>query len=296
MVPAENCNGVDTHHEEEDDEQTYLKDESQSGQQCTAEDRRLKSSTPGEGEFALVEEANNDNGEEEGCRKKHMQRMMANTQQRGKIQIRRIESTTNRQVTFSKRRSGLLKKAWELSVLCETQLALIIFSATGKLSQFASPNMMKVIERYQKSSKLSLTSLNILEDLEYWRHEAALYNETLAYMEEKQRHFMGENIMGLQVKDLQKLEHQLQIALARIRARKMQLWMGEVQNFRSKEHLLLQENEILRLKLVEALSSTSPDHQEIANGLRAVPNLSRFVHEVDDPAIEDAETALQLGR
>ncbi|KAH7431446.1 hypothetical protein KP509_08G048300 [Ceratopteris richardii] len=58
---------------------------------------------------------------------------------RGKIQIRRIENATSRQVTFSKRRNGLLKKAYELSVLCDAQLALIIFSATGKLFEFASP-------------------------------------------------------------------------------------------------------------------------------------------------------------
>ncbi|MCO5593933.1 hypothetical protein L7F22_047952 [Adiantum nelumboides] len=62
---------------------------------------------------------------------------------RGKIQIRRIESITSRQVTFSKRRNGLLKKAYELSVLCDTQLALIIFSATGKLFEFASPKPLE---------------------------------------------------------------------------------------------------------------------------------------------------------
>ena len=59
---------------------------------------------------------------------------------RGKIQIRRIENTSNRQVTFSKRRNGLLKKAHQLSVLCDAEIALIIFSATGKLYEFSSSN------------------------------------------------------------------------------------------------------------------------------------------------------------
>ncbi|KAJ7290911.1 hypothetical protein O6H91_Y292100 [Diphasiastrum complanatum] len=57
---------------------------------------------------------------------------------RGKIEIKRIENATCRQVTFSKRRNGLLKKAHELSVLCDAQVAVIIFSSTGKLFDFPS--------------------------------------------------------------------------------------------------------------------------------------------------------------
>ena len=47
---------------------------------------------------------------------------------RGKIEIKRIENTTNRQVTFCKRRNDLLKKAYELSVICDAEVALIVFS------------------------------------------------------------------------------------------------------------------------------------------------------------------------
>ena len=57
---------------------------------------------------------------------------------RGKIQMRRIENATSRQVTFSKRRNGLLKKAFELSVLCDSEVAVIIFSQKGRLYEFAS--------------------------------------------------------------------------------------------------------------------------------------------------------------
>ncbi|XP_068651430.1 MADS-box protein SOC1-like isoform X1 [Aristolochia californica] len=57
---------------------------------------------------------------------------------RGKTQMWRIENTTSRQVTFSKRRNGLLKKAFELSVLCDAEVGLIVFSPRGKLYKFAS--------------------------------------------------------------------------------------------------------------------------------------------------------------
>ncbi|RWR89434.1 agamous-like MADS-box protein AGL14 isoform X1 [Cinnamomum micranthum f. kanehirae] len=52
--------------------------------------------------------------------------------------MKRIENATSRQVTFSKRRNGLLKKAFELSVLCDAEVALIVFSPRGKLYEFAS--------------------------------------------------------------------------------------------------------------------------------------------------------------
>jgi len=69
-------------------------------------------------------------GEEEGGGGGHMGR--------GKIEIKKIENATSRQVTFSKRRGGLLKKAHELAVLCDAEVALIVFSSTGKLFEFAS--------------------------------------------------------------------------------------------------------------------------------------------------------------
>jgi MADS-box transcription factor, plant len=57
---------------------------------------------------------------------------------RGKIVIQRIENSTNRQVTFSKRRSGLFKKAKELAILCDAEVGLVVFSSTGRLYESAS--------------------------------------------------------------------------------------------------------------------------------------------------------------
>lgn len=66
------------------------------------------------------------------------------------MELKRIENKINRQVTFSKRRNGLLKKAYELSVLCDAEIALIIFSNRGKLYEFSSSGMTKTLERYQR--------------------------------------------------------------------------------------------------------------------------------------------------
>ncbi|KAL8231443.1 hypothetical protein R6Q57_001221 [Mikania cordata] len=76
---------------------------------------------------------------------------------RGRVELKRIENKINRQVTFAKRRNGLLKKAYELSVLCDAEVALIIFSNRGKLYEFCSTsNMLKMLERYQNCTYSSM--------------------------------------------------------------------------------------------------------------------------------------------
>ncbi|KAL0421580.1 UNVERIFIED_CONTAM: MADS-box protein EJ2 [Sesamum latifolium] len=59
---------------------------------------------------------------------------------RRKLEIKRIEDKSARQVTFTKRRNGLLKKAKELSVLCDVDVGVIIFSSRGKLYHYCSTN------------------------------------------------------------------------------------------------------------------------------------------------------------
>ncbi|KAE8693497.1 MADS-box transcription factor 26 [Hibiscus syriacus] len=68
---------------------------------------------------------------------------------RGRVAMKRIENPVHRQVTFCKRRAGLLKKAKELSVLCDAAIGLVIFSAHGKLYELATKGtMQELIERY----------------------------------------------------------------------------------------------------------------------------------------------------
>lgn len=57
---------------------------------------------------------------------------------RGRVLLKQIEDKTSRQVTFSKRKNGLRKKAHEISVLCDAQVALIVFNANGKLYEYSS--------------------------------------------------------------------------------------------------------------------------------------------------------------
>ncbi|EEE66345.1 hypothetical protein OsJ_22636 [Oryza sativa Japonica Group] len=107
---------------------------------------------------------------------------------RGKIEIKRIENATNRQVTYSKRRTGIMKKARELTVLCDAQVAIIMFSSTGKYHEFCSPStdIKGIFDRYQQAIGTSL-----------WI--------------EQQR--MGEDLDGLEFDELRGLEQNVDAAL-----------------------------------------------------------------------------------
>ncbi|XP_029284414.1 myocyte-specific enhancer factor 2A-like isoform X2 [Cottoperca gobio] len=91
---------------------------------------------------------------------------------RKKIQITRIMDERNRQVTFMKRKFGLMKKAYELSVLCDCEIALIIFNSSNKLFQYASTDMDKVLLKYTEYNEPheSRTNSDIVEALNKKEH------------------------------------------------------------------------------------------------------------------------------
>lgn len=91
---------------------------------------------------------------------------------RKKIQITRIMEERNRQVTFTKRKFGLMKKAYELSVLCDCEIALIIFNSSNKLFQYASTDMDKVLLKYTEYNEPheSRTNSDIVEVLNKKEH------------------------------------------------------------------------------------------------------------------------------
>ncbi|KAJ6313028.1 hypothetical protein OIU77_014530 [Salix suchowensis] len=74
------------------------------------------------------------------------------TQGRQKIEIRQIQEKSSLQVTFSKRRGGLVKKASELSLLCGAQVAILAFSPGKKVFAFGHPDVDVVLDRYLNES------------------------------------------------------------------------------------------------------------------------------------------------
>ncbi|XP_059312766.1 MADS-box protein SOC1-like isoform X2 [Lycium ferocissimum] len=166
---------------------------------------------------------------------------------RGKTQMRRIENATSRQVTFSKRRNGLLKKAFELSVLCDAEIGLVIFSPRGKLYEFANSSMHDIMERYKRHTKDRIQPENetVAQNLQ---HEAASLMKKIELLETSKRKLLGEGLHSCTLQELQQIEKQLERSVSTIRARKIQVFKEQVQRLKEKEKILDAENAMLREK------------------------------------------------
>ncbi|KAF4372952.1 hypothetical protein G4B88_018117 [Cannabis sativa] len=137
---------------------------------------------------------------------------------RGKVQLRRIENPVHRQVTFCKRRAGLLKKAKELSVLCDAEIGLVIFSAHGKLYDLATKGTMQgLIEKYMKSTKGSLVA------------QADQQQPIL-----QTQYMFGGGAGTMNLDELQILEKNLELWIYHIRSAKMDIMSQEIQLLKNK--------------------------------------------------------------
>ncbi|CAN1255012.1 Protein TRANSPARENT TESTA 16 [Linum perenne] len=160
---------------------------------------------------------------------------------RGKITIKRIENQTTRQVTFSKRRNGLLKKTHELSVLCDAQIGLIIFSSTGKLCQYSSEpfRMEQIIERYQKATGTRIPEHDSREQV---LNEIAVLRKETKQLQVSMRRYTGEEMASIPFHDLEQLEQQLERSVTKVRDRKNELLQQQLENLRRKERMLEDQN------------------------------------------------------
>ncbi|XWS37740.1 hypothetical protein CRYUN_Cryun19dG0071200 [Craigia yunnanensis] len=169
---------------------------------------------------------------------------------RGKIQLKRIENATNRQVSFSKRRNGLLKKAYELSVLCDAEVAAIIFSQKGRLYEFSSSGMQKTIERYHKYIKEVQTDKPEMErHTQQLRLEAANMVRKIELLEVSRRKLLGQVLGSCSIEELQEVQSQLERSLRNIKARKGHLFKEQIEQLKAKERFLREENAKLSAKI-----------------------------------------------
>ncbi|XP_023767963.1 MADS-box transcription factor 23 [Lactuca sativa] len=146
---------------------------------------------------------------------------------RGKIEIKKIENVSCRQVTFSKRRSGLFKKAHELSVLCDAVVGIIVFSNTSRLYEFSSSSMKGIIDRYNRAigsstSQMQVETVQEQAELEILRHEVARLQNENAMLK-------GNDLGGKSILELERLERQLNDSLATVLRKKEAMQSKEIQ-------------------------------------------------------------------
>ncbi|PON88068.1 MADS-box transcription factor [Trema orientale] len=171
---------------------------------------------------------------------------------RRRVVLERIENKINRQVSFSKRRNGLLKKAYELSVLCDAEVGVIIFSSRGKLSEFGSTDVNTTLERYRQFCYASSQDNNIVGDeAQNLLLEIPKLQAKYESLQRAERHFLGENLEELGQKELQNLEKRLDRTLTQARQRTMHMMVERLEELRRKVRDLEELHEQLKPKLDE---------------------------------------------
>ncbi|XP_065866567.1 agamous-like MADS-box protein AGL62 [Euphorbia lathyris] len=80
-------------------------------------------------------------------------RLQKKTRGRQKIELKKIEKESNRYVCFSKRKSGIFRKATEISTLCGAEVAVIIFSRQGKVFSYGEPEVDMLLDRYLETQE-----------------------------------------------------------------------------------------------------------------------------------------------
>ncbi|KAL1225579.1 Agamous-like MADS-box protein AGL18 [Cardamine amara subsp. amara] len=228
---------------------------------------------------------------------------------RGRIEIKKIENVNSRQVTFSKRRNGLMKKAKELSILCDADVALIIFSSTGKIYDFSSGCMEQILSRYgystasgehkQREQPLLLCSSHENEAEAVFRNEDSIKSE-LERLQLAIERLKGKELDGMSFPDLISLENQLNDSLHSVKDKKTQILLSQIDRSRQQEKRALEENQILR-KQVEMLGRGSGprgliEKPQFSASPQADPESSSSDDDENDNEEEHhSDTSLQLG-
>ncbi|KAJ8761925.1 hypothetical protein K2173_006527 [Erythroxylum novogranatense] len=116
---------------------------------------------------------------------------------RRKIEMKMVKDSSSRQVTFSKRRTGLFKKANELATLCAVQVSIIVFSPGGKPFSFGNPSVTSITERFlnkgcarPKDANLRMDKLNkqlngTLRELEVEKKKGEILQKMMTWNEKR---------------------------------------------------------------------------------------------------------------
>ncbi|XP_059440448.1 MADS-box protein defh21-like [Corylus avellana] len=196
---------------------------------------------------------------------------------RRKLPLSRIENPAARHTTFVKRRQGLFKKTHELSVLCDAQIALIIFSTSGKLFHYCSESepsgMEHIIERYQNSTGTQNPENNDPQLEEAMHGELRMMQKEILNLQWSLKRFTGEDLSSIRFEDLDQLEQQLQCSVNMVRAKKFDLLQQQMGNLQMKEKMLQDENDQIYHLIKEKQAALMEHHR-----MGMVPNTEEHRH------------------
>uniref|UniRef100_A0A0A9F409 Uncharacterized protein n=1 Tax=Arundo donax TaxID=35708 RepID=A0A0A9F409_ARUDO len=196
---------------------------------------------------------------------------------RGRVEVRRIENSVSRQVTFSKRRRGLAKKAHELAVLCDADVALLVFSDKGRLHHYATHGSMeRILDRYERY--LLCESGDVMEEQtelqENMSNDHMKLRSRIEALQKSQRNLMGQQLDPLTLRAVQQLKHQIDSALRDIRSRKDHVLLDSIGELQKKERFLMEHNSTLEKEMAELEASQHKNSTASSTAEASIPDLN----------------------
>eukprot|EP00252_Welwitschia_mirabilis_P001255 TRINITY_DN1114_c0_g1_i2.p1 TRINITY_DN1114_c0_g1~~TRINITY_DN1114_c0_g1_i2.p1 ORF type:complete len:206 (+),score=33.09 TRINITY_DN1114_c0_g1_i2:89-706(+) len=179
----------------------------------------------------------------------------ANTHQgaiNAKPPLKKIPNAGRRHICFARRRNGIFKKAKELSLLCDAEIALFVFSEAGQLFQFASHDMKSTLLRYDSMNGRIMERLCSSFDseqsssLQYYEVGKEMLARKIISLEKSQRNITGEDLDSLTLEELNYLEKKMDRAVRRITRQKLRAMWDEIRLLKGQVRSLEEENKKFR--------------------------------------------------
>ncbi|KAJ8426462.1 hypothetical protein Cgig2_018382 [Carnegiea gigantea] len=133
-------------------------------------------------------------------------------------------------------------------------------------------SIRSIIERYKKANSDGSNSGSATEiNAQYYQQESAKLRQQIQMMQSSNRNLMGECLSALTVKDLKQLENRLERGISRIRSKKHEMLLGDIEFLQKREAELEHENSFLRAKINEVermqqLNTVPSEHLNEENG------------------------------
>ncbi|XP_031394188.1 agamous-like MADS-box protein AGL11 isoform X2 [Punica granatum] len=96
-------------------------------------------------------------------------------------------------------------------------------------------NIKTTIERYKKASSDSSNMTSITEiNAQHYQQESAKLRQQIQMLQNSNRHLMGDSLSALSVKELKQLENRLERGITRIRSKKHEMLLAEIEYLQKK--------------------------------------------------------------
>ncbi|CAL5340154.1 unnamed protein product [Camellia sinensis] len=107
--------------------------------------------------------------------------------------------------------------------------------------------MQETIQRYQRHTKdVQTDNSSVEENMQHLKHEAADMAKQIELLEVAKRldgrKLLGDNLGSCTMEELQQIEQQLEWSVSRVRAKKMEVFMEQIDQLKEKEKVLTAEN------------------------------------------------------